>query len=179
MWRISISCQPLLHQIQITFRCASEQLVGWIPTCTQLGYALGMLFLSPWEIVFERRGLIFISTIISAVCLVGAALSPNIYFMIGLSLLIGLTTMAPQYIIPFAANLSAPEKRGHTVGMVMSGLLLGILLARYRCGIFRGRFRLEVDVWLRRRGVICTGFYFKNGCCHRVNPASRAVTRVC
>lgn len=132
-------CQPLLHQIQNTFG-ASEQLVGWIPTCTQLGYALGMLFLSPLGDRIERRGLIVISTIISALCLVGAALSPNIYFIIVMSLLIGLTTMAPQYIIPFAANLASPEKRGQTVGMVMSGLLLGILLARTVAGFLGDAF---------------------------------------
>ncbi|MEK2646278.1 MFS transporter [Bdellovibrio sp. BCCA] len=136
-------CQPLLHQIQNTFG-ASAAVMGWIPTGTQLGYALGMFFLSPLGDRFERRRLIFISTLVSAVCLIGVALSPNIYFVIVLSLLLGLATMTPQYIIPFAAHLSSPQKRGQTVGMVMSGMLLGILLARTVSGFIGDLFGWRV-----------------------------------
>jgi len=136
-------CQPLLHQMQNTFGASAAQ-VGWIPTCTQIGYALGMLFLSPLGDRIEKRRLIFIATILSALCLVGAALAPNIYVLIVMSLLIGLSTMTPQYIIPFAANLSTPEKRGQTVGMIMSGLLLGILLARTVAGFIGDAFGWRV-----------------------------------
>jgi predicted MFS family arabinose efflux permease len=46
------------------------------------------------------------------------------------SFFLGLTTMTPQILIPFAANIARPEERGKVVGILMSGLLLGILLAR-------------------------------------------------
>lgn len=136
-------CQPLLHQIQNTFGASAAQ-VGWIPTCTQLGYAFGMFFLSPLGDRIERRRLIFIATNISAVCLVGMALAPHIYVVILMSLLLGFATMTPQYIIPFAANLSSPEKRGQTIGMIMSGMLLGILLARTVAGFVGDLFGWRV-----------------------------------
>lgn len=119
--------------MQISFGATEEQ-VGWIPTLTQLGYAFGMLFFVPLGDLIERRKLIFISTMLSAVCLVGVALSNNVYMGIGMSLLLGLATMTPQFIIPFAAHLAPPEKRGQILGTVMGGLLIGILLARTVAG---------------------------------------------
>jgi predicted MFS family arabinose efflux permease len=149
LWTMTIStglcvanlyyCQPLLHQMQTSF-AATEQQVGWIPTLTQVGYALGMLFFVPLGDLFEKRKLIFLSTFISAICLVAMALSPNIYVGIGMSLLLGLATMTPQFIIPFAAHLAPPEKRGQILGTVMSGLLIGILLARTVAGFLGAAF---------------------------------------
>lgn len=122
-------CQPLLHQIQISFSASAQQ-IGWIPTLTQFGYAAGMLLLIPLGDLVERRRLIFVSTLVSALSLLAMAYSPNIVFAIVMSFAIGITTLTPQFIIPYAAHLAAPAKRGQVVGMVMSGLLLGILLAR-------------------------------------------------
>lgn len=149
LWTMTIStglcvanlyyCQPLLHQMQTSFG-ATEQQVGWIPTLTQVGYALGMLFFVPLGDLFEKRKLIFLSTLISAICLVAMALAPNIYIGIVMSLLLGLATMTPQFIIPFAAHLAPPKKRGQILGTVMSGLLIGILLARTVAGFLGAAF---------------------------------------
>lgn len=122
-------CQPLLHQIQESFK-TTPVVVGLIPTLTQLGYALGMVFFIPLGDMYEKRRLIFLSTLLSAVALLLVALAKTVSMVIVASLLIGLTTMAPQYIIPFVANLSDDRNRGKNVGMIMSGLLLGILLSR-------------------------------------------------
>lgn len=111
-----------------------EGAIGWIPTLTQMGYALGMLFLIPLGDRFERRGLIVGSTLISALALAGMALSPNLATGLVMSLLIGVTTMAPQFILPFVAHVADPARRGQMVATVMSGLLLGILLARTVAG---------------------------------------------
>nr|BDT29895.1 MFS transporter [Bacteriovorax sp. HI3] len=126
-------CQPLLHQMQETFNVTPGQM-GAIPTLTQLGYAVGMLFLIPLGDQIEKRKLIFVSTLISALTLVGMTLSPNLLTATIMSFLIGVTTMTPQFIIPFAVHLAPAEKRGRVLGMVMSGLLLGILLARTVAG---------------------------------------------
>lgn len=126
-------CQPLLYQIQSSFGASADQ-IGLIPTLTQFGYAIGMLFLIPLGDQIERRRLIFVSTIISALSLLGMAFAQNITVAIVMSFAIGVATMTPQFIIPFAAHLASPEKRGQVVGMVMSGLLLGILLARTIAG---------------------------------------------
>lgn len=126
-------CQPLLHQMQETFNVTPGQM-GAIPTLTQLGYAVGMLFLIPLGDQIEKRKLIFVSTLISALTLVGMTLSSNLLTATIMSFLIGVTTMTPQFIIPFAVHLAPTEKRGRVLGMVMSGLLLGILLARTVAG---------------------------------------------
>jgi len=64
----------------------------------------------------------------AALCL--AAASPNLVCLIAASMAIGLTSVVPHLILPFAAQLAAPEQHGKAVGMVLSGLLIGILLAR-------------------------------------------------
>lgn len=146
-------CQPLLAQMQASF-AVDEGAIGWIPTLTQLGYAFGMLFLIPLGDRFERRGLIVASTAISALALIGMALSPNLGVAIAMSLLIGLTTMTPQFIMPFVAHVAEPSRRSEMVALVMSGLLLGILLARTVAGFlgsavgWRGMFGLAAAVLL-------------------------------
>ncbi|WP_413289749.1 MFS transporter [Bdellovibrio sp. HCB337] len=132
-------CQPLLQQMQESFG-VSPQSIGWIPTLTQLGYALGMFFLIPLGDQVERRSLIFISTAVSSLSMIGMALAPNLPTAILMSLIVGVTTMTPQFIIPFAAHLASPGRRGQVVGMIMSGLLLGILLARTVAGFVGAAF---------------------------------------
>jgi len=136
-------CQPLLSQMQESFGASAQQ-IGWIPTLTQFGYAAGMLFLIPLGDQIERRRLIFFATLISALSLLGMAFSHNIYFAILMSFAVGITTLTPQFIIPFAAHLASPTKRGQVVGMVMSGLLLGILLARTVAGFVGEAFGWRV-----------------------------------
>lgn len=136
-------CQPLLHQMQDTFGATPQQ-IGLIPTLTQFGYALGMLFLIPLGDQVERRRLIFISTIISAFSLLGMAFSQSASAAIFMSFAVGVTTLTPQFIIPFAAHMAQPAKRGQVVGMVMSGLLLGILLARTVAGFIGEAFGWRV-----------------------------------
>lgn len=126
-------CQPLLHQMQESFNVTPAQM-GAIPTLTQLGYAVGILFLIPLGDQIEKRKLVVIATIISSLTLVGMAASPNLITATLMSFLIGASTMTPQFIIPFAVHLAPAEKRGRVLGMVMSGLLLGILLARTVAG---------------------------------------------
>lgn len=129
--------------MQDAFGASAEQ-IGWIPTLTQFGYAVGMLLLIPLGDQIERRGLIFVSTVISGLSLLGMAFAPNIAFAIAMSFAIGLLTLTPQFIIPFAAHLASPAKRGQVVGMVMSGLLLGILLARTVSGFVGEAFGWRV-----------------------------------
>ncbi len=125
--------QPLLDALRHSFP-ASASWVGAVPTSTQLGYAAGMLLLAPLGDRFERRTLILLQ--IAGLCLAlgAAALAPNLITLIVASLFIGILSTIAQQAVPFAAELSAPEARGAAVGFVMSGLLLGILLARTVAG---------------------------------------------
>lgn len=126
--------QPLLAIIAQSFH-VSEHAIGLIPMLTQIGYAVGILLFVPLGDLLERRKLIVTMLLVSAVALANAALSLN-FALLGLaSLAIGMTTISAQLLIPFAAQLANPNERGKVVGMVMSGLFIGILLARTVSGV--------------------------------------------
>lgn len=103
---------------------------GLIVTLTQIGYALGLFFIVPLGDLLENRQLVFVLLLGTAAALACAALSSNAWLFLASSLAIGLGSVAAQVLVPFAAHLSREETRGHTVGKVVSGLLLGIMLAR-------------------------------------------------
>ena len=121
--------QPLLADLQQSFGVTVKE-VGIIPTLTQVGYALGMVFLVPLGDMIERRRLIVITSILVTFALLLAATAQSLAVMTVASLLIGLLTTTPQLIIPFAAHLASEKNRGKVIGFVMSGLLVGILLSR-------------------------------------------------
>ncbi|HEY9725304.1 MAG TPA: MFS transporter [Chroococcales cyanobacterium] len=139
--------QPLLAEIARSLN-ASVQQVGYIPTLTQIGYAVGLILIVPLGDAIERRRLLVILFTIVAGALVAAAVSPNIIWLAIASLAIGITTIVPQLIIPFVAQLAEPQERGKAVGTVVSGLLLGILLARTVSGFVGSIFNWRVMYWL-------------------------------
>ncbi len=121
--------QPLLDTIALQFKL-STNMAGFIVTTAQLGYAVGLLFLVPLGDIFERRRLILIMTSLSACGLLITALSTDIWQILLGTALTGLFSVVAQVLIPMAASLAKPHQRGKSVGIIMSGLLLGILLAR-------------------------------------------------
>ena len=121
--------QPLLSLIASSFR-VSQGTAAIVVTATQLGYAAGLAFLVPLGDVLENRKLACRTLVITAIALGVAALSPDFTLFLVMSVGIGVTSVVVQVLVPFAAHLAPPEQRGKYVGRVMSGLLLGILLAR-------------------------------------------------
>jgi predicted MFS family arabinose efflux permease len=103
---------------------------GLIVTLTQVGYALGLLFIVPLGDLLENRKLVFVLLLATSVMLALAAFSSSALLFLATSLGIGLGSVAAQVLVPFAAHLSREATRGQTVGKVVSGLLLGIMLAR-------------------------------------------------
>lgn len=103
---------------------------GLVVTLTQVGYALGLLFIVPLGDLLENRRLVFGALLATAAALGAAAVSTNAWLFLAASLGIGLGSVAAQVLVPFAAHLSREETRGQAVGKVVSGLLLGIMLAR-------------------------------------------------
>ena len=114
---------------------ASNAAVGWIPTLTQFGYALGLLFLAPLGDRFDRRTIIVVKSLLLAIALLAIAAAPSLGVLLGASLAVGLLATVAQDIVPAAATLAPAEHRGRIVGTVMTGLLLGILLSRVVGGI--------------------------------------------
>jgi predicted MFS family arabinose efflux permease len=126
--------QPLLSDIARTFH-ASSRAAGAIATLTQAGYAVGLLLFVPLGDVVERRRLIITLLCCVAGALLLAALGPTLGIVAGAGFAIGVTTVVPQLLLPFAAGLSPPKMRGRVVGQVVSGLLVGILAARAVAGV--------------------------------------------
>lgn len=126
--------QPLLDTIANAFSLSASS-AGFIVTAAQLGYAAGLLFLVPLGDMFERRTLIVTMTLLSAGGMLITATSQSLGMMILGTALTGLFSVVAQILVPLAATLASPEKRGKVVGTIMSGLLLGILLARTVAGL--------------------------------------------
>jgi predicted MFS family arabinose efflux permease len=113
---------------------------GLIVTLTQVGYALGLLFIVPLGDLLENRKLVFVLLLATSAMLAAAALSTSAALFLAASLGIGLGSVAAQVLVPFAAHLSREETRGQTVGKVVSGLLLGIMLARPAASLIADHF---------------------------------------
>ncbi|SAI07874.1 MFS transporter [Enterobacter hormaechei] len=126
--------QPLLDTIARAFDLSASS-AGFIVTAAQLGYAAGLLFLVPLGDMFERRMLIVSMTLLAAGGMLITASSQSLTMMIIGTALTGLFSVVAQILVPLAATLTSPEKRGKVVGTIMSGLLLGILLARTVAGL--------------------------------------------
>ncbi|WP_229262825.1 MFS transporter [Duganella radicis] len=108
----------------------SPAAAGLIVTLTQIGYCIGLLFIVPLGDLLENRRLIFTGLLFTAAMLVLAAISSSAWMFLTAALGIGLGSVAAQIVVPFAAHMSQEATRGATVGKVVSGLLLGIMLSR-------------------------------------------------
>ncbi|MFJ9853351.1 MFS transporter [Streptomyces sp. NPDC101150] len=126
--------QPLLDLIGRNLQLSSST-AALVVTVAQVGYGLGLLLLVPLGDLLERRRLAVTLYALTAVFLTVTASAPNAAVLLAGTALTGLTSAAAQVITPFAATLAAPAERGRTVGTVMTGILLGILLARTAAGL--------------------------------------------
>jgi predicted MFS family arabinose efflux permease len=126
--------QPLLAAMAATFSVTAAT-IGLVAMFTQVGTALGMLLFVPLGDSRDRRALL--SALLSGACvaLCGVATARNLIWLLLASLAVGLCGAAVHVIVPFAAQLAPEETRGHVIGTVFSGLLVGILLARTFSGI--------------------------------------------
>jgi predicted MFS family arabinose efflux permease len=137
-------CQPLVILIAEDFKL-SETNAGKITYLTQIGYALGLFLLVPLGDMFERKKQILVITTLAIAALLVAAVSKTFFLLEFASILIGACSIVPQLILPLAANLSTDENRGANIGMIMSGLLVGILASRSVSG--------SIGFWLGWRAM--------------------------
>lgn len=131
--------QPMLGVLAADIG-ASTRAIGFVPTLTQLGYALAILFLAPLGDRYDRRRIILIKSAALCAALLLAGAAPSIGVLLAASLAIGLAATLTQDIVPAAAVLAPESSRGKVVGMVMTGLLLGILLSRVVSGFVAEHF---------------------------------------
>ncbi|HEY5399922.1 MAG TPA: MFS transporter [Trebonia sp.] len=112
--------QPLLGRISSTFG-VSEGRTELVVTLTQLGYALGLFLLVPLGDLLENRALASRTLLVTAAALLAAGLAPNFGVFLAVSVVVGISSMVAQILIPYAAHLASPADRGKVVGNVMAG----------------------------------------------------------
>ncbi|MCY1697885.1 MFS transporter [Enterobacter sp. RHB15-C17] len=154
--------QPLLDTIARAFSLSASS-AGFIVTAAQLGYAAGLLFLVPLGDMFERRRLIVSMTLLAAGGMLITASSQSLGMMILGTALTGLFSVVAQILVPLAATLAAPEKRGKVVGTIMSGLLLGILLARTVAGLLASLGGWRTVYWVASVLMVVMAFALWRG----------------
>lgn len=131
--------QPIINMIAGDIGL-SDTSASLIVALTQGGYALGLLFLVPLGDLVENRRLLITTIVVSAASLLLAGLADAPSSFLLWSLMIGVSSVSVQILIPLAAHLSPEKTRGRVVGNIMSGLLLGILLARPASSLIADHF---------------------------------------
>jgi len=149
--------QPLLNLIAQDFS-VSEAQVSNIPLFTQLGYAFGLLFIIPLGDKFPRKKMVMIDFVVIILGLLAMALAPSLPVLIISGFIVGFSCVVPQVFVPMAAQLAKPGEQGGAIGIVMSGLLIGILGSRFISGyvgeffgwrvMYYGAAGIMVVLWL-------------------------------
>ncbi|KAF8955137.1 major facilitator superfamily domain-containing protein [Flammula alnicola] len=153
-------CQPLLLQLALSFNVSHSQ-VSRIPTLVQAGYAVGLVLISPLGDLLRRRPLVLSTVAISTSLTVGLAVTKNLVVFEALSFIVGVVSVTPQILIPLAADLAPVNRRASAISIVLSGLLLGVLVARVLAGViaqfvsWRVVYYFAIGVQL----VVLTGSY--------------------
>src|SRR3954464_1285696 len=126
--------QPLLGVIAADLG-VSTGTAGSLVTLTQLGYALGIVLIVPLGDVMDRRRLIPLMLVLSAVALLACAAAPTFTTLLVAIALLGVTTIAGQVVVPLAGDLADDASRGRVVGTVMTGFLAGTIVSRTLSGL--------------------------------------------
>jgi len=146
--------QPVLHQVAHDFGSGAGAASSVI-TATQIGYAAGLLLIVPLGDLQPRRTLVTRLFVAAALALVACAAAPVLWFFVLASLAVGAASVAGQVMIPFAADLAPEERRGRVVARIMTGLLLGILLARTVSGLVAQAAGWRAIYWLSAVLMVC------------------------
>lgn len=151
--------QPLLHLLSSSLG-VSVSSASDVVTATQIGYAGGLAFLVPVGDLVERRRLVVGVLGLTAVAALATAAAPSLLLLAVAAAVLGTTSVVAQVLVPLAADLAPAAARGRVVGTVMSGLLLGILLARTASGLlaavvgWRGVYLVAAGAMLGLAGLL-------------------------
>jgi predicted MFS family arabinose efflux permease len=138
--------QPLLAQMGRTFGVGHA--AGYIPAFTLVGLILGMILFVPLGDMFERRNLIGVACACAALAAAAVALAPNFTSLAVASLVLGTASIVQHLILPFAAQIAPARGRGKIVGIVLSGMILGTLLARTVSGFVAAELGWRMMYWI-------------------------------
>lgn len=113
---------------------------------------MGLLLISPLGDLVRRRQLVLLLVATSTTLTIGLTVTTNVRVFEALSFLIGVVTVTPQILMPLAADLAPPERRASALSVVLSGLMLGVLIARVLAGVI-GNFTTWRVVYYMSIGV--------------------------
>jgi predicted MFS family arabinose efflux permease len=148
--------QPLLSDFAAYFHTDVKH-AGLVATASQVGYGLGVLFFVPLGDLLERRRVLLTLAYACTLLLLGTALVPSLWMLVIAQLLVGITAMSAQLLIPLAVDLSPPAQRGRVVGILMAGLLAGLLLARTLGGLVGDHLGWRAMYWLAAGVMLLNG----------------------
>ncbi|WP_460141953.1 MFS transporter [Pseudomonas sp. S2_E01] len=126
--------QPLLDTMAQDLNVASS-LIGRVVTATQVGYALGLLFIVPLGDLLNRKWLILAQVLATSLALTAVGSAEQWWVLLASMIAVGLLAVVVQVLVAYAAVLATPAQRGQAVGTVTSGIVLGILMARLTSGL--------------------------------------------
>ncbi|KIJ61088.1 hypothetical protein HYDPIDRAFT_116342 [Hydnomerulius pinastri MD-312] len=153
-------CQPILIQLSNSFSVTYDE-VSRVPTLVQAGYGIGLLFVSPLGDMLRRRQLILLLVMSSTCLTIPLAITNNLHVFEVISFLVGLSSVSPQILMPLAADLAPPERRASAISVVLSGFLLGILIARVLAGVVANfvSWRIVYIMSIGIQSVVLLGSY--------------------
>ncbi|HEY9311560.1 MFS transporter [Williamsia sp.] len=154
--------QPVLEEIRTDF-AVSTATAALVVTAAQIGYVVGLLLLVPLGDLWNRKLLAPCMMAASAASLLLSALAPGFIALFAASILVGISAATAQIVIPWSSSLALPTDRGRVVGVVMSGLLMGILLARVISGLIAefGGWRSVMFVFAGLMAILSVVVYFR------------------
>ena len=126
--------QPLLDSMAASLGIESG-MIGIVVTATQVGYALGLLFIVPLGDLINRKRLVLAQVLLSAIALAAVGTSQQWPVLLGAMVVVGLMAVVVQVLVAYAAVLATPSQRGQAVGTITSAIVVGILLARFTSGL--------------------------------------------
>ena len=121
--------QPLLDMICRETGVSQVQ-ANLITVITQVGYALGLLFVVPLADMVPVKRIVVVAMSVAALSALTIACAENVWLLWGASLTLGVSSIMPQLFIPMATLYSRPENKTRNMGYVASGLITGIVSAR-------------------------------------------------
>ena len=129
--------QPLLEEMRASLGIGELE-ANLITVITQIGYALGLLFVVPMADMWSRRKIVITSMSIAVLMASAIALATNVWVVWGASIILGACSVVPQIFVPMAGLFSRPKEKSRNMGFVLSGLLTGVLAARVISGYLGG-----------------------------------------
>jgi predicted MFS family arabinose efflux permease len=126
--------QPILPLVAVGLR-VDLTTVDFVAGAALLGFSTGLALLLPLGDRFDRRKLVLAQIALAFAFALAAAMAPGIWALVAASFGLGIVSCVPQQLVPFAAVMSLPSERGRSVGTVVSGIMVGILVGRTIAGV--------------------------------------------